>query len=383
MLTDSEKTSRVAIFSVYDKDGVWGEYRSYLVTELKKVSQRLFIVVNGTLHDEIPQSISDSTTQIFFRENLGFDAGAYKEILVNHIGLNDLRIYQELILCNDTFFGPFTSFVDIFEDMKKNDADYWGLFRIEERILEVICSCFYVFRLKTNLIADLYSYFKRSINANTTNIYDTYNEYEIGLYSWLRFKNYKSDTYIKHNPYNVNVNGDMALLDVKLPIIKKKFFSSCTNKENIVHALQLIYYSSRYSIDYILNYTDLSIYEINCIDDVVNYELQQNKLNTSRQYFCQLTKVFLLSYIDEASDIYIYGNGIWADFIYGIYFKNTNKLNGFIISKEKCKHNMYDLPIYSYDKYFDEKNVIVAMSASNTRDLILHIGKKVKWLYLW
>ena len=216
---------RIAIFSVYDKNGIWGEYHSYILSELKKISKKIIVIVNGTLNYELKKVENGCDIKIIYRENKGFDAGAYRHVLMNYIGLLDLYTYTELILCNDTFFGPFVSFSEIFSSMDKSDANFWGLYRVtNDDIMPVICSCFYVFRLKDNLPSDIYNYFYNFIKEDTTNIYDVYRDYEVGLYSWLISRGYKDDTYIKQYSYNMNTDGDILFLKYKFPIIKKSFF---------------------------------------------------------------------------------------------------------------------------------------------------------------
>jgi len=378
-----DTSQRISIFSVYDKNGVWGAYRSYILKELKEISDKVFIVVNGFISDDVENSICDCNTRIIIRENKGFDAGAYKDVIMNHIGMQGLRNYQELILCNDTFFGPFVSFSKIFSDMKQSDSDFWGLYRIEHRVLQIICSCFYVFRLKDNLLYDVYSYFDHFINADNNSLFDVYMEFENGLYSWLISQKYKSDVYIKEYYYSFYENGDMNLLQPNFPIFKKKFFLFCKNKENVIHSLQIIHNTTRYSIDMILEFVDLSTYGIHSVKDILRYPLHYEKLNTSRSIKCKITREQMLSYISAADEIYIYGAGVWGCFIYDIYFKKQNKCKGFIVSIRSNKKEQRKLPIYEYENNFASKNVIVAMSYKNTEDLIKQMGRKVNWLYLW
>ena len=407
---------RIAVFSVYDKDGVWGRYRSYILEELRKNSEKVIVVVNGIFRDDIKAYINERDTEIIYRENKGFDAGAYKSVIIDHIGLQKLCTYNELVLCNDTFFGPFVSFSKIFSDMEKSNADFWGLFRVRnDEIVQVICSCFYVFRLGKNLRCDIYDYFDKSINQDLTNIYDVYRCFEIGLYSWLISKKYKDDTYVKQYRYDINTNGDMLLARYNFPIIKKKFFLSCHSKEKIVHALQLMHNMKTYDINMILEYMDLSMYKIRDIEDVIACQFRHKIYNNAQPIIRHsLTREELVDYIEKSTEFYIYGVGIWGNLIYGIYSQFNNKCKGVIVSDSGGKYNSGDfwgkyiylhqnnmgcarevvdednikyktreLPVYEYDNNFDSRRVIVALSFENTKKLIHQIGKKDNWLYLW
>lgn len=56
------------------------------------------------------------------RENAGYDAGAYKFAIFKYLKIEEIRQYEELILCNDTFIGPFVPLKDIFDTMAKESV---------------------------------------------------------------------------------------------------------------------------------------------------------------------------------------------------------------------------------------------------------------------
>ena len=50
------------------------------------------------------------TNEIIIRENSGFNAGAYADVIVKVLD-DEIRDWDELVLCNDIFFGPWLSYV--------------------------------------------------------------------------------------------------------------------------------------------------------------------------------------------------------------------------------------------------------------------------------
>jgi len=117
---------RVVVFVFYDKDVIVDRYVSYLLEELKKVCDKLVIVCNGELNDEGRRIFSGITDDLIVRENEGFDAWGFKTGL-DFIGWEDLSRYDELVLMNDTVFGPFYPFSTIFEEMEDRGLDFWGI----------------------------------------------------------------------------------------------------------------------------------------------------------------------------------------------------------------------------------------------------------------
>lgn len=118
---------RLGVFVFYDKDGIVDGYIDYLLNDLSNCLDKLIVVCNGTLSVQGKQVFLKYTNDVFLRENVGFDAGAWQYILIDKLGIEHLDDYDELVLLNDTFYGPFYSFAEVFEQMKEKDVDFWGL----------------------------------------------------------------------------------------------------------------------------------------------------------------------------------------------------------------------------------------------------------------
>lgn len=119
--------NRLGIFCVYDKDGVIDDYIIYLLQEITKVLGHLSIICNGKLSDEGRERLRQFTDDITVRPNKGFDMGAWRQgILSVKKSLSD---YDELVLFNDSFYGPFYPFDEVFTRMDSEypDADFWGI----------------------------------------------------------------------------------------------------------------------------------------------------------------------------------------------------------------------------------------------------------------
>ena len=109
--------NRVCVFSFYNHYGHVEKYVIYLLQELSSVCRRIIFVVNGIITDKCKEEVKKYVDDIVIRPNCGYDAGAYKQILVEKLA-DQLERYDELVLCNDTFWGPFIPFSNIFEEME-------------------------------------------------------------------------------------------------------------------------------------------------------------------------------------------------------------------------------------------------------------------------
>lgn len=87
----------------------------------------LVIVSNGSLNQESMVGLSRYTNHdIVIRNNVGFDAGAWRDVMLD-IGFERICEFDELILFNDSFFGPIYPFKEMFDKMDRTDVDYWGI----------------------------------------------------------------------------------------------------------------------------------------------------------------------------------------------------------------------------------------------------------------
>lgn len=121
------ESNRLGIFAFYEKNGIVEDYVVYLLKELRTSVKRLIFVCNGILSEEGRHCLDGVIDDIVMRENLGFDAGGFREVLLTFVEQNGLNDYEEIVLCNDTFFGPFVPFADIFGEMVSRKLDFWGL----------------------------------------------------------------------------------------------------------------------------------------------------------------------------------------------------------------------------------------------------------------
>jgi len=97
-----------------------------MLQELQKVCEKLVIVCNGKLDYEGLESFYKITKDVVTRENTGFDIWGYKTG-IDYIGWDSLKQYDELILMNDSVFGPFYPFRSMFDDMDPKNPDFWGI----------------------------------------------------------------------------------------------------------------------------------------------------------------------------------------------------------------------------------------------------------------
>lgn len=123
----AKKMSRLGIFVFFDPQGVVDAYVTHLLGALRPHFEKLVVISNCALDDARKETLAAWADVLHCRANQGLDAAAYKEGLVSVCGWEEAGKYDEVVLINDTFYGPIPSFDRMFADMAARDLDFWGM----------------------------------------------------------------------------------------------------------------------------------------------------------------------------------------------------------------------------------------------------------------
>lgn len=262
---------RICIYVTYDKQKIVDTYIGYMLAELKTCVDYLVVVCNEPEVIKGKEILEKYADQIFYRENKGLDAGAYKDILCNRLGWKQVRAYDELLLVNDSFFGPLCPMVDIFKEMAAKKVDFWGLAKHGEGVYESfgghipehIQSFFLVVRSEM-----LHSHFFSEYWENLPNYMtwkDVVKNHEILFTDYFVKRGFTFDvlsdcdandsSHIENNYTQYEVLPYEMIYKRKFPFLKKKPLRSVTlnlqTQENFKEALNYIDKNTSYDVNYI------------------------------------------------------------------------------------------------------------------------------------
>ncbi|MCI1963899.1 MAG: rhamnan synthesis F family protein [Ancrocorticia sp.] len=122
----SLRARRLVVFLHHDADGICDQSVLRVLQSLRSYASRFVVVANGGLKASARMQLEKIIDEVIERPNIGFDVGAYTEAL-RSVGWSHLAEFDELLLVNNTFFGPVSSFDPLFERMSHDNVDFWGM----------------------------------------------------------------------------------------------------------------------------------------------------------------------------------------------------------------------------------------------------------------
>lgn len=317
---------RICIYLFYDCENIADAYIGYILKELKKVSDYLAVVCNGWHIADGIGYVEPYADKIFYRENKGLDAGAYKDVLCNFLKWDEVGKYDELMLVNDSFYGPLYPWEDTFRAMDGMDADFWGLTRAPAGLdakgkpyATHVQSYFLVFR-KEVLHSRQFRAFWEGMEYPKTG-YECVCSFELGLNDYLVGHGFRgmalTDLYkltyqegeIPYFLYSLEL-----IRDYKIPALKRKSLNfTFKSFGNAFRALEYIRAEG--------------VYDVSLIEDHLSRISQTEKGRGGIINICQLEKFY-----KSHSNIWFYGAGTCGRNL-ALYFESRGwTFYGFLVT---------------------------------------------------
>ncbi|WP_168207241.1 rhamnan synthesis F family protein [Tardiphaga sp. vice278] len=146
-----------AVYVHFDRRGIVHDYILHQLRELAACGFRITFVTNAP---EFPESskqrVSPLCKSIIWRNNTGYDFGAYKD----GIAANDLDQLDGLILMNDSVYGPFWPLAETLSAMSTAHVDFWGI--VDNFEHQYHLQTFFVYFLPKAIQSDAFRSFWRS-----------------------------------------------------------------------------------------------------------------------------------------------------------------------------------------------------------------------------
>ncbi len=236
--------NRLGIYFFYDSQGIVDDFVIYYLVNLKKFCKELCVVVNEPLQEQGRIKLEQVCDKLLVRENKGFDSQAYKYAM-KFYGYDELKKYDELILCNFTCYGPVYPFEEMFEKMEKSNCDYWGMSWYPKAEGIIACSEQTTSYIPEHIMSFFMTIRNKMLSSNAfrdywENIKIPNNYGEAVFYNELQFTNYFTkhgfigDTFIpkevtKRFYENIYAFAPNYTMEYRSPLVKRNAFKAPSN----------------------------------------------------------------------------------------------------------------------------------------------------------
>jgi lipopolysaccharide biosynthesis protein len=185
--------NRLCVFAHFDQDDTVDDYVFFYLESLKRVCRKTVFVTASVLTNPVKARLRLCCDLIIERNNQGYDFVSWQ------VGLREefLADYEEILLCNDSVYGPLFPLEDVFDSMSKKDCDFWGMTE-SRQISYHLHSYFLVFRRPVFLSPIFQTFWNHTrIQKTKTAIIHMY---EVGLTKILLEAGFVAGVYAAYRP---------------------------------------------------------------------------------------------------------------------------------------------------------------------------------------
>lgn len=379
MKFNKKQLKRLGVFIFYDKEGIIDDYVLYMLDSLKEATNDIIIFSNSYLGPEEMRKFNNYSNKIHVRKNIGLDAGAFKDAF--DIYGDYFKKFDELLLLNDTFFGPFDSFKNICKNMESKDVDFWGLSAnynsvdgygfLPDKMIHSHIQTFFVAYRHNVLNSDAFNNYWKNYDISKMHTFiDVVTKHELSFTYFLEQNGFKWDVYAnlkKYNNKDINKNFNCyayasydMIKNLKAPFLKRKNF--------VFEKKDLLFLSDGNDVRKSLDYLEKNnIYDTNLIwDNLVriynprdlyyglnlNYILTDNDINMKSSFA-------LVIILDKEEYLPMYVNFIKELNINNTFvFTENEKIEKKLLSKNinVIKKSDFDPENYDYIGIINDDN---------------------------
>lgn len=117
---------RMVVYHHYDAQNRISEADLEQIKRIRPLAERFVFVTNSSLGKEELSKVEPYESEVILRENHGYDFAGWKEAVLT-TGWEKLRRYDELVLMNNSCYGPEYDLNQVFADMEGESVDFWGI----------------------------------------------------------------------------------------------------------------------------------------------------------------------------------------------------------------------------------------------------------------
>lgn len=355
------KKERIGVLVIYAADGYIDKYKYVLIESLTHYFGKFIVVINGKVNAECLENIKLYVDHIFQRSNTGYDIGAYKDTLLNFLCDEEWRTWKELVLLNDTFYGPLFSWNQTFSIMEERENDFWGLGEHlgGKDIPPHIQSYFMAFKQKILLSSNFWEFWRSLPYPKTRN--EAISEFELSFTGAMKKQGFMDDSYMRAfgSKFRLQYERCSYIRDayelihyIQFPIVKFRLFTPVFFEE-AEKALRYIQSNCDYDLKLIYSH----IARLERAGDIRPFGVRK----LSRFYHMH-------------NKIYIFGHGQYGKNLEKFFIKKGWKISSFVTTEGHADERVLSLNELKLEA---DDGVIIALGDKNLQEVYPEISRRV------
>lgn len=121
----AKPSAKIAILVHFSTNGCFAGYFLYLLRALEAAGFSTVIVSNAPRIDpDSLQTVLPFCARLLHRDNIGYDFGAWRDGIM---ATAEIAEAEQLLLVNDSIFGPLQNLAEILQRCDFGEADIWGM----------------------------------------------------------------------------------------------------------------------------------------------------------------------------------------------------------------------------------------------------------------
>lgn len=187
---NNNQTKRITLFAHFDPHGIVDDYVLYYLARIREHSDFLMFISTSSLSGTEKSKADRYCDQVLIRDNVGYDFYSWRTGLEQ---APDLSRFDELILCNDSVYGPIFPLSEMFDASRRMPSDVWGVTDCTAMGYHVQ-SYFMVFNREV-FLSDAFRSFMRTIGMENRKE-DVISKYEVMLTQTMLDNGYAARAYV-------------------------------------------------------------------------------------------------------------------------------------------------------------------------------------------
>lgn len=260
-------TNRVAIFAFFNANGVIYPYVLHYLRNLRAVCDKIVFVADNDMQQSEIAKLNGKVDAVLFGRHHEYDFGSYKKGIAYAKANGLLTHADELLLCNDSCYGPITSFEKLFADMRGSEADFWGLTSNTQYGYH-LQSYFILFKRSVFSKLSFFKFFSKV--GSHSDVSQVVLNYEVKLTSYFTDLGFECSCYINDEAPEIRDSAEanpnltvvpIVLMEAGCPLVKVKAFKKTTcNYDGIPRTLRHIYDVNPELHSYIIDHSQPGVY---------------------------------------------------------------------------------------------------------------------------